>query len=108
AAGDAPVGYRLPLASLRQLGATSYPHVVPADPLAPRPPLPDPDAILAPPEAPKTPGPGHGVDPRAQRRAAFRADTTEQQPLHEQVLDEITADVRTAITVEARDGRLCV
>src|SRR5690606_28107806 len=67
AAGDAPVGYRLPLASLRQLGATSYPHVVPADPLAPRPPLPDPDAILAPPE---TPGPGHGVDPRAQRRAA--------------------------------------
>ncbi|HHY48264.1 MAG TPA: transglutaminase family protein, partial [Alphaproteobacteria bacterium] len=52
AAGDAPVGYRLPLASLPQLSATNYPHVVPADPLAPRSPLPDPEAILPPPEAP--------------------------------------------------------
>lgn len=105
AAGDSSVGYRLPLSSLRNIPKSNYPHVVPLDPMAPRAPLPDPDAILAPPEAPT---PGHKVDPRAQMQTHFSADNTEQQEIVEQVLDEITSDVRTAVTTEIRDGRLCV
>ena len=45
--GDSPAGYRLPLSSLKHIPPTSYPHVVPLDPLAPRGPLPEPDALLA-------------------------------------------------------------
>jgi uncharacterized protein (DUF2126 family)/transglutaminase-like putative cysteine protease len=93
AAGDSSVGYRLPLSALRHIGKTSYPHVVPADPMQPRPPLPDPENILP---------------SRPQPTASFTADPTAQQQINEQVLDEITSDVRTAITVELREGRLCV
>jgi uncharacterized protein (DUF2126 family)/transglutaminase-like putative cysteine protease len=94
AAGDSSVGYRLPLASLRHVNQTSYPHVVPADPLRPLAPLPEPEAILA-------------AD-RPLRTASFTADDTAQQAINEQVLDEITSDVRTAVAVELRDGKLCV
>ena len=96
AAGDSPAGYRLPLSSLRFVNATSYPHVVPADPLQPRPPLPEPQALLA------------GLAQHAQPTASFVADATGQQTRNEQVLDEIDSTVRTAITAEVRDGHLCV
>ncbi len=99
APGDSSVGYRLPLGSLRHIGATSYPHVVPLDPFAPRGPLPDPVAL------PPAPQP---VEAPAQPVASFTADPTERQDRTEQVLDEITSDVRTAIAVELRGGRLCV
>src|SRR6185295_19680740 len=35
-AGDSPIGFRLPLSSLPHFGTTDYPHVMPADPFAPR------------------------------------------------------------------------
>jgi uncharacterized protein (DUF2126 family)/transglutaminase-like putative cysteine protease len=100
APGDSAAGYRLPLSSLRFVNATSYPHVVPMDPLAPRGELPDPAELLA-----KKPAAEPGRDLRT---ASFTADTTEQQKRNEQVLDEIDSTVRTAITVEIRDGHLCV
>jgi uncharacterized protein (DUF2126 family)/transglutaminase-like putative cysteine protease len=98
APGDSPAGYRLPLSSLRFLNPTAYPHVVPADPLQPRSPLPAPEALLA----------GRSVPGRGMPTASFTADPTEQQQRNEQVLEEIDSTVRTAVTVEVRDGHLCV
>jgi uncharacterized protein (DUF2126 family) len=91
-AGDAAMGYRLPLSALPHLGATSYPHVVPADPMQPKGPLP----------------PAGTLPDRAQPTTQFKADTTGTQQINEQVLDEIDSSVRTAITVEERDGHLSV
>src|SRR5262249_56693178 len=42
--GDSPIGFRLPLQSLPHVEPTSYPHVIAADPFAPREPLPTPRA----------------------------------------------------------------
>ncbi len=96
APGDSPAGYRLPLASLKHLSGTAYPHVVPLDPLAPRGPLPDPESLV------KSPG------ERELGQASFTADPTVQQDRAEQVISEIEGQVRTAITAEVRDGHLCV
>ncbi|HTO27919.1 MAG TPA: transglutaminase family protein, partial [Devosia sp.] len=101
APGDSPAGYRLPLSSLKHLKATDYPHVVAQDPGAPRGPLPDPVEILA---RQKT---GLEADPRAQATTDFTA-ATEQQDRVEQEISEIEGQVRTAVTAEIRDDRLCV
>ncbi|NMA99216.1 MAG: transglutaminase-like family protein, partial [Phyllobacteriaceae bacterium] len=95
APGDSPAGYRLPLSSLKHLQSTDYPHVVPLDPGAPRGDLPDP--ATATPEAAERPQPTTG----------FTA-ATPQQDITEQVISEIEGQVRTAVTVELRDDRLCV
>jgi uncharacterized protein (DUF2126 family)/transglutaminase-like putative cysteine protease len=101
APGDSPAGYRLPLSSLKHLKTTEYPHVVAMDPGAPRGALPDPEEILARKQT------GLKADPRAQTAAAFTA-ATEQQERTEQEISEIEGEVRTAVTVEVRDHRLCV
>jgi uncharacterized protein (DUF2126 family)/transglutaminase-like putative cysteine protease len=101
APGDSPAGYRLPLSSLKHLAPTSYPHVVAQDPGAPRGALPDPVEMLA---RQKT---GLEADPRAQATADFTA-ATEQQERVEQEISEIEGQVRTAVTAEIRDHRLCV
>jgi uncharacterized protein (DUF2126 family)/transglutaminase-like putative cysteine protease len=94
--GDSPVGYRLPLESLPFVPPSQYPYVNPVDPTVPRAPLP----------------PVPPVDParRSQPMASFVSDTTEQgaridqgSPLH-----EVGGAIRTALSVEPRDGRLCV
>ena len=92
--GDSPVGYRLPLGALPYVPPTSFPYVVPADPTAPREPLP---AF----EKPRG---------RAQAVASFAAAESGQaaQERVEQTLGDISGAVRTAISVEARDGRLNV
>ncbi len=46
---------------------------------------------------------GHHAQP-----STFTADPTPTQQINEQVLDEIDSVVRTAVTVELREGRLCV
>lgn len=97
APGDSASGYRLPLASLHHLEATAYPHVVALDPMAPRGALSD-AASAGPPASPA----------RSQPTASFTADPTEQQQRAEQEISEIEGEVRTAITVEVRDGHLCV
>src|SRR5271165_1823834 len=91
APGDSPVGYRLPLGALPYVPPASFPYVVEADPTEPRGPLPDFTAERE----------------RAQRVASFAAAEPGQERV-EQRLGDIDGAVRTAVTVEARDGRLCV
>ncbi|HEX4296503.1 MAG TPA: transglutaminase family protein, partial [Devosia sp.] len=93
APGDSPAGYRLPLSALKHIPATSYPHVVPRDPLQPVGELPEPEQILR---------------AKTQPLASFTADAGNQQDRAEQVISEIEGEVRTAVTVEVRDGHLCV
>ena len=102
--GDSPLGFRLPLQSLPDVAPVDYPHLVPADPFAERTPLPDPRVT-------------HPIGAKI-----FQAATGEQAspPLAPDtlVMQEAPAanaapgssamPVRTALTVEVRDGRLCV
>ncbi|MEM1361521.1 MAG: transglutaminase family protein [Pseudomonadota bacterium] len=96
--GDSPVGYRLPLGALSYLTPAQYPYVNDADPTIPRDPL---------------------RDIPAEMRARL-GDDWRRQPIATQVIDyapqalvpqptpEINGAVRTAISVEPRDGRLTV
>ncbi|MBL8575757.1 MAG: transglutaminase family protein [Mesorhizobium sp.] len=106
--GDSPVGYRLPLGSLPYVPPASYPYVVPVDPSLPRGSLPLRAAMLAEPVA-AVPVAQESADDMAHRQAAasFTAATPGQERV-EQELTEIGGSVRTAISVEPRDGRLCV
>ncbi len=89
--GDSPVGYRLPLNSLPWLSPAAYPYINPMDPSIERTDLPD-----------------FGADTgRPQQAAHFQPDAGGRQQQTEQSTD-ISGHVRTAISVEPRDGRLCV
>jgi uncharacterized protein (DUF2126 family)/transglutaminase-like putative cysteine protease len=100
--GDSPVGFRLPLQSLPAVDPADYPHLVPADPFGEQKPLSDPRIThpigtyalrasageeASPPLAPET---------LVMRKAPRAADGDTSLP------------VRTALSVEVRDGRLCV
>ncbi len=89
--GDSPVGYRLPLGTLPYVPPSHYPYIHTADPSIPRTPLPD---VILP-------------AGRAMPEASFQSDDSAQSRV-EQTLGEIGGAVRTAISVEPRDGRLCV
>ncbi|MHA7968072.1 transglutaminase family protein [Rhizobium sp. CAU 1783] len=88
--GDSPVGYRLPLGALPYVPPSQFPYIHPADPSEQRGPLPE------------------VVEPagRTMPEASFQVDDTIQQGRVEQVLGEIGGAVRTAMSVEVRDGRL--
>ncbi|MFD2238376.1 DUF2126 domain-containing protein [Aureimonas populi] len=88
--GDSAVGYRLPLSSLPHLPPAQYPYTHPADPMQDFPPLPEaaPEAL------------GH-----AQRRIEAQDPAVWQPP--EEVAGEIESAVRTALTIEPREGKLC-
>ncbi|PBC04546.1 transglutaminase family protein [Mesorhizobium sp. WSM3860] len=103
--GDSPVGYRLPLGALPYVPPAQFPYIVPVDPSVRRGALPVRDAIL-----PETaPAELEGPDEMARRQLAvsFTAATGQQDRV-EQEITEIGGAVRTALTVEPRDGRLCV
>jgi len=91
--GDSPLGYRLPLASLPWIPKSSYPYIVPADPAAIAGDLPDPDAM-------------------AQRfqQVARQSATADGAARADQIEQSIGdgSEVRTALAIEPRDGRLCV
>ncbi|MDZ4394154.1 transglutaminase family protein [Cypionkella sp.] len=91
--GDSPVGYRLPLGSLPYVKPADYPHIHPSDPFDNRGPLPE----FTPEAAPEP----------AQAVASFTAAEATQDR-REQVISDLAGSVRTAISVEPRDGRLCV
>jgi uncharacterized protein (DUF2126 family)/transglutaminase-like putative cysteine protease len=78
--GDSPLGLRLPIASLPHIPAEEYPYIVEQDPLEPREALPVYDAV-APSEA------------------------APQQAVQEQQIR--SGGVRTAMSIEIRDGVLC-
>jgi uncharacterized protein (DUF2126 family)/transglutaminase-like putative cysteine protease len=99
--GDSPVGYRLPLGALPHVPPLQYPYVNVADPTEPRGPLPQFDAGRRAP-------PGTPAEPPRQRVAHFAADAATAQPRVEQELGDLAGAVRTALSVEPRDGRLCV
>jgi len=90
--GDSPIGFRLPLEALPHLPSNEYPYYLPADPFAPRPPLPP------------------AVPPREEQLALERsaAGHAERQQVVEQRAGGAGGAVRTALAVEPRDGRLCV
>jgi uncharacterized protein (DUF2126 family) len=104
--GDSPVGFRLPLESLPYLPPTEQPIIIPVDPFLPRGDLPLPDILFQ----------------RAEDR--FTAENLADEELDEgRSPDEVAAakewreqrkratpavPVRTALTVEPRDGHMCV
>jgi len=99
--GDSPVGYRLPLGTLPYVPPSQYPYTYVTDPTVERGPLPEFDgADRAAEEALPETTPG-----REQPVARF-TEGGEVQDVREQELG--TDAVRTALSVEPRDGRLCV
>ncbi len=104
--GDSPVGYRLPLGALPFVPPAQYPYINVADPTVPRDPLPD---FRGPPrvdvdvdvEVPD------GEQVRRQGVAHFTASGPQQDRV-DQFMSEIDGHVRTALSVEFREGRLCV
>ena len=91
--GDSPAGFRLPLGSLPHVPPQSYPYLHPADPTAIEGDLPDFEDVAA----------QRGREQPMQQVA----DETRQQERVEQELGDGTT-IRTALSIEARDGRLCV
>ncbi|WP_299483952.1 transglutaminase family protein [uncultured Roseibium sp.] len=94
--GDSPAGYRLPLESLPYVSPAQYPYTNIADPSVPRDPLPE-----------------FTVEPRTapqQNIARFTANEPQQERQEQVAPDGELGDatVRTALSVEPRDGRLCI
>ncbi|HUZ91414.1 MAG TPA: transglutaminase family protein, partial [Methylocella sp.] len=85
--GDSPVGYRLPLPSLPWVPQASYPFIIEQDPLEERGPLPD----------------RHEIMQHFEHAAA--APGARQERIEQEA---IAGAVRTALSVEPRDGVLCV
>src|SRR5262245_17444539 len=94
--GDSPIGFRLPLNSLPYVRPVDYPHLVPADPFAERAELLGSEMARA-------------IASRSMaRRSARDIITPQAEPTTEYGPSPIGAVVRTALTVEPRDGRICV
>jgi uncharacterized protein (DUF2126 family) len=106
--GDSPAGFRLPLGALPHVPPAQYPYTYVADPMEPRGPLPDAMGEIAGrgsaaegrmPEA----SPGHRQPVSAPQAAAPGQEIVEQE-----LGGDADDAVRTALSVEPPDGRLCV
>ncbi|MFN3144000.1 MAG: DUF2126 domain-containing protein [Paracoccaceae bacterium] len=97
--GDSAVGYRLPLGTLPYIPPSQFPYTYPADPTAPRDPLPDYHAEAGD-ALPRT-----STDHR-QPVSALSPHGASQDVVEQNIA--IGGAVRTALSVEPRDGRLCV
>ncbi|RGP38660.1 DUF2126 domain-containing protein [Pseudotabrizicola alkalilacus] len=96
--GDSPVGYRLPLESLPWLPPSQYPYINPTDPTVERAPLPVP-----------TPNSPEVTESRPQSSASFTASGAQGAQVEQGSPSfEVDGHIRTALSVEPRDGRLCV
>jgi uncharacterized protein (DUF2126 family)/transglutaminase-like putative cysteine protease len=83
--GDSPIGYRLPMNSLPWVPPSVYPYIHPQDPLEARGELPDPSHLQQ----------LYSLDPDTGRQTVFGQTA-------------VSGAVRTALSVEPRDGVLCV
>lgn len=111
--GDSPIGFRLPLESLPWADPASIPAEFEADPFAPRSELPTAEALIAHIRARHRP-----PTPLEEQRqfsipgARGAAEGSERFPVFHQPAPEIGREepglVRTALAVEAREGRLHV
>lgn len=119
--GDSPVGFRLPLGALPYVAPAAYPYVYPTDPTVERQPLPDfhdehekrrqevLEALerIALEEAEQAAQLPDVTEGREQPVSGAR-DAGSRQKIIEQGVDPEGGQVRTAIAVEPRDGRLCI
>ena len=97
--GDSPVGYRLPLESLPWIPAAQYPYINPVDPTVERKPLPAVAAL----DAERKSQPARSIV------ASFSASTPQGEVIQQgSPVAEVDGHIRTALSVEPRDGRLCV
>ena len=110
--GDSSVGYRLPLGSLDHVPPAQYPYIHSADPGEPRGDLP----VFEGKEKFANGGP-EGLSEnqttkksRAQhvQEVAHFTAAGDTQDRVEQKISDLEGIVRTAISIEARDGRVCV
>jgi uncharacterized protein (DUF2126 family)/transglutaminase-like putative cysteine protease len=92
--GDSPVGYRLPLQSLPHEEKGKVQRVYTIDPMSPAAPLPLPALRTN--------------ELRQAQMAQAAAPELHRQQIHEQTLEQDDSIVRTALTVEAREGRLYI
>jgi uncharacterized protein (DUF2126 family) len=100
--GDSPIGLRLPLQSLPHIAPANYPHLVPADPFSAQRPLPDPRVMHPIGTYALRSSPGEEASP------PLAPETQVLQTAPGPLAGDAAMPVRTALTVEARDGRLCV
>ncbi len=84
--GDSPAGFRLPLGSMPVLVPVQFPHVLPRDPFADAPPLPEREVLM-------------------QRRRTVALETS-AAPMSGP--SDVWGSVRTALAVEPRGGQICV
>jgi uncharacterized protein (DUF2126 family) len=102
--GDSPVGFRLPLETLPWLPPATYPHIIPYDPTRRVDPLPDFDSRRQPfLQAPTT----EKESRRRERQQKLTAEREQPEPQRRGTFLQ-GGNVRTALTIEPRDGFLCV
>ncbi|HTJ64666.1 MAG TPA: transglutaminase family protein, partial [Alphaproteobacteria bacterium] len=115
--GDGPVGYRLPLLSLPWVDEDDYPYIIEQDPFDDRPPLaPNPlSAATRPDMANELPAPPQAQQqaPRRSQPAATLRNQSQLPPAEIRngtIATGVSAPwiVRTAICVEARNGKLYI
>lgn len=96
--GDSPVGFRLPLGALPWISASAYPYTNVVDPTMIKGPLPKFARSALQPQ----------VEPPYDNPVAhFTKDGTQQDRVEQHVTPE-GGSVRTALSIEPRDGRLCI
>jgi uncharacterized protein (DUF2126 family)/transglutaminase-like putative cysteine protease len=98
--GDSSIGWRLPLDSLPRLPASEQPVIGPADPFMPRGELPHPDILF---QRAHDHFAEAGADAGGTTEEAAKAKRRDER---ERAAPDVP--VRTALSVEPRDGHLCV
>jgi uncharacterized protein (DUF2126 family)/transglutaminase-like putative cysteine protease len=84
--GDSPAGFRLPLSGLPYVAPINFPQIIPSDPMTQQRPLPRREVLLV-------------------NRGAV---TLDMPPAEAAAAQEVVGAVRTALTIEPRDGHLQV